>query len=174
MAAVFVTSCVGLLVSPTPTLPVANAVTSTMMRANVRTMHLSSLDAASGNIFPPTTSLLAKVSRTPSGEVSLSDMMDDVSAPGSDAPAQAARLRAQLADEEALKAARAKVAIERMEKVVEEKQRLVEANEASGVPVCQESVWGSGNTGLLSSAACRRDRDGQVEGGQRTGFFLVF
>ena len=91
-----------------------------------------------------------------------------------DAAAKTAQLRAANAKEEAMKAARAETAIARMAEVKEAKAREVERLRASGVPLCQESAWGKGSTGLLSATACTRERDGFIEEGKRTGFAVVF
>ena len=62
----------------------------------------------------------------------------------------------------------------RMEETEQAQQRSRERIAASGVPACEDGVWGSGNTGLLSSKACARVRDGMLQERKATGFFVVF
>ena len=109
--------------------------------------------------------------------VSLSDLIDEqaASAPSlDDSAVKAATLREQLAKETAMKEQRAAIAIERMEKKDQQLKKARERADNSGVPLCEEGVWGSGNTGLLSATACRRERDGMVEKKSSSGFMVVF
>jgi hypothetical protein len=124
----------------------------------------------------PTGDLLASRSRAPSS-VDLStyfdaDGVDDLSS--SEAARAAAALKARTEEENRLKSKRAETAIRRMEELQTFQAEQRAANDAKGLPPCpKDGPWGS-NTGLLSSQVCARDRDGFIEGGQRTGFFVVF
>ena len=117
-----------------------------------------------------------------SGDVSGSSLSDllaaeapsGAAAASADAAKKAEAMRAALAAESALKEKRASVAIARMEKTANQEQRSRERIANSGVPPCEETVWGSGNTGLLQSKACARVRDGTMEKKQSSGFLVVF
>lgn len=90
-----------------------------------------------------------------------------------DSRSKAEALQKATAAEEATKQARAEKAIARAKETAAAKQREREAIENSGVPACDNSgPWGSA-TGLLTAKACSRVRDGSIEQGKRTGFFLV-
>ena len=130
--------------------------------------------AQSLSVFPPSTALLARTASTTPSDFSLSGLLDDVSAT-SDADAKAAEMVARAKAEEALKANRAAAAIARMDEVAVAKQLAAERAAATGLPTCEESVWGSGSTGLLTAKTCVRVRDGlSIDAKPRTGFGLIF
>lgn len=150
--------------------PPAHHVEAAMQRHEVvRTAQLASLDRDA--VFP--SAVLLSMKSRPVGDVSLSAFLDDAAA-SSDSSAQADALREKLALEEEMKAKRGELAISRMEAAAEGKRKAAAAVRDSGVATCEDGVWGPGKTGLLSSAACSRERDGNIEETQRSGFFLVF
>ena len=94
-------------------------------------------------------------------------------AASSDQIAKAEARRAAEAKEAAVKDARAAVAIQRMEETKVALERAQEKAAASGVPACPDGVFG-GATGVLSSQACSRVRDGLIDSKQGSGFLVVF
>ena len=123
--------------------------------------------SSSGLIFPASVELPSTlVARASSGnfdDFDIGSMFDDIPSTSSDSDRKAAALRAETEQAEVVKAARAEKAIARMALEDERKVREAEAIAASGVPICETSVWGSGSTGLLSAKACARVRDGVVD-----------
>ena len=133
---------VGLVLVAPPTAPAPLPVVE--MRATSDVLPISTMPSP---LFPPTTITLATF-RQPSGEIDLSEFLDTVEdTRQNDATRKAAALRAQNEKEEAVKAERARVAIERMDETEKAKERDIERRLASGVPLCKESVWGSGQSG---------------------------
>lgn len=114
------------------------------------------------------------------GAVDMGSLLDDFepvkkTARGEISADERARTLAAANKAEAAKqAARAETAIARMKLADEAKARADEAAANSGLPPCEDSVWGSGQTSIASAKACLRKRDGSMESKSRSGAFLIF